>query len=163
MLNIGTGIGVGCYDGHVLRGRYAAGLIAEIEVFVEEVASYRSLDTTVCGRGIRELLGELTGSPQDAVTVFRRAADGDERARTVIDIFSRYLGYTFGLISSFYHPEVIVINGSIKHAAPFYLERAIAEYRSKVGAPFLAQVELSGVEHAAERGTLIPEGGYGAG
>ncbi len=32
MVNIGTGIGVGCYDGHVLRGHYGAGLIAEIEV-----------------------------------------------------------------------------------------------------------------------------------
>ncbi|CDX56304.1 putative N-acetylmannosamine kinase [Mesorhizobium plurifarium] len=155
MLNVGTGIGVGCFSGTVLRGRFAAGLISEQAVYVDELAEYRSLDRTVCGRGIREMYKQIAGEDADAVTVFARARDGEDRARKTVAIFARHLGYVMQLISRFYHPERIVLNGSIRLAAQDYLEAAILSYRAGIEPAFLADVTVSELDHAAELGVLL--------
>ena len=157
LLNIGTGIGVGCHaHGSVLRGRYGAGLISELPIFVEELSQWRSLDRTVCGRGIREIYSGLSGQAADAVTVFaRQRAGGDVQAEQTVAIFSRCLGYVLQMISRFYHPACIVITGSIRHAAAQYLPAASAFYESSVEGVFRAQVAVSNLDHAAERGVLI--------
>ena len=155
MLNIGTGIGVGCYSGSVLRGRFAAGLISEQAIYVEALGEYRSLDRTVCGRGIREMYRQLAGEDADAVTVFARARQADAPARETVAIFADRLGYAMQLVSRFYHPERIVLNGSIRLAADDYLEAAVASYQAGIDPAFLAEVTVSGLSHAAELGVLL--------
>jgi predicted NBD/HSP70 family sugar kinase len=156
MLNLGTGIGVGAWEGGgVLRGRFAAGLISEQQIYVEELGEYRSLDRTVCGRGMREIYLKLTGEAVDAVTVFQRARDGEKFAARTVAIFARYLGEAMQMISRFYHPARIVINGSIKRAADDYLEQAIACYQSGLERSFQAEIMVSELEHAGELGTLV--------
>ena len=160
LLNIGTGIGVGFFDGGVLRGRYAAGLISEQPIYVEELGEYRSLDRTVCGRGIRDIHGQLSGEYAEAVTVFARARQGDKIARKTVDIFTRYLGETMQMISRFYHPARISINGSIKKAAPDYLDAAIARYLLGTTVPFRAEIAISPLDYAAERGVILGGAGF---
>ena len=155
LLNIGTGIGVGFFDGGVLRGRYAAGLISEQPIYVEELGEYRSLDRTVCGRGVRDIYGQLSGDYAEAITVFARARQGDQTARKTVEIFTRYLGETMQMISRFYHPARISINGSIKKAAPDYLDAAVAHYFLGVSVPFRAEIAVSPLDCAAERGVIL--------
>ncbi len=155
MLNIGTGIGVGCYSGSVLHGCFAAGLISEQAIYVEALGEYRSLDRTVCGRGIREMYRQLAGEDADAVTVFARARQADAPARETVAIFADRLGYAMQLVSRFYHPERIVLNGSIRLAADDYLEAAVASYQAGIDPAFLAEVTVSGLSHAAELGVLL--------
>ncbi|GGM14536.1 ROK family protein [Nakamurella endophytica] len=159
MLNLGTGIGVGCYDGGVLRGAFAAGLIAELPVSVPAMGGWRSLDRTVCGRGIREMYLERTGRAVDAVGVFRRADAGEEAAAAVVDIFAQQLGAVLQMVSKFYHPVRIVLNGSIALAASQFLPRALSVYRSGLDEIFLGEVTVSTVAHAAERGTVLQSAG----
>lgn len=160
LLNIGTGIGVGCHtDGRVLRGRYGAGLISELLVHIDELGQWRSLDRTVCGRGIREIYALLSGETADAVTVFARQREGgDVAAEKTVTLFSRYLAYVLQMISRFYHPAAIVINGSVREAAAQYLPAAVAQYEAAVEGMFRADVVVSALDHAAERGVLIAAG-----
>jgi glucokinase len=157
LLNIGTGIGVGCFADSVLRGRFAAGLISEQAIYVEELAEFRSLDRTVCGRGMREIYRHFANEDADAVTVFARARADDTSARRTVAIFARYLGYVMQLISRFYHPQLIVLNGSIKLAAADFLEAAMAAYQQGLEPAFLAEVAVSQLSHGAELGTLLRE------
>lgn len=156
LLNLGTGIGVGCHAGQILRGRFAAGLISEQLVYVEELNECRSLDRIVCGRGIREMYSQLSGQQADAITVFSRAQVGDDQAaERTIELFTRYLGRAMQMISRFYHPKRIIINGSIKKAAGYYLEQAAACYREGLEPAFQAEIMVSQLEHAAELGTFL--------
>ncbi|WP_425052825.1 ROK family protein [Psychromarinibacter sp. S121] len=156
MLNIGTGIGVGYHDANgVLRGVYGAGLISEIEVYVDELGEFRSLDRTVCGRGLREMALQVTGEPMDGVTVFQRAAAGDADAGRIVSIFARHLGDVLKMISRFYHPQVIVLNGSISRAADQYLDAALKRYHAGIESAFRADIAVSALKHAAELGTLV--------
>lgn len=155
MLNLGTGIGVGCWAGDVLRGSFAAGLIAELKVHVDALGGERSLDRTVSGRGVREMYEMLTGRPADAVEVFRRARGDDESARRVVEIFAHQLGLVLQMVSKFYHPAHIALNGSIARAADQYLPAALRSYRAGLHELFLADVTVSAVAHAAERGTAL--------
>ncbi|SHG26353.1 Sugar kinase of the NBD/HSP70 family, may contain an N-terminal HTH domain [Kaistia soli DSM 19436] len=155
MLNLGTGIGVGVFeDGRVLRGAYAAGLISEQTVYVEELGAYRSLDRTVCGRGLREVYAEIAGEIADGVTIFERARTSEPAALQTVAIFCRYLGEAMQMISRFYHPARIVLNGSIKRSADVFLEPALQRYHSGLEPSFRAEIIVSELEHAAELGTL---------
>ncbi len=155
MVNIGTGIGVGFFDGSVLRGRYAAGLISEQAIYVEELGESRSLDRTVCGRGLRELYQRLGGGDADAVTVFARAGRYEARALDTVAIFARHLGRTLQMVSRFYHPERIVLNGSIRLAAESFLQAAADSYRAGLDEAFRAEIVVSRLDYAAELGTLL--------
>ena len=154
LLNIGTGIGVGFYSNGIVRGRYAAGLISEQTIYVEELGQYRSLDRTVCGRGMREIYEVLCGKRAEAVTIFARARQGQDTAQSVVRLFARYLGETMQMISRFYHPERIAINGSIKHAAADFLDLATETYLSNLAVPYRAEIGISPLDHAAERGVI---------
>ncbi len=165
LLNLGTGIGVGCYAGNVLRGHFAAGLISEQMLYIDELNEYRSLDRTVCGRGIREMYYQLSGQHADAVTLFSRAIGGEDApAVQTIGLFTRYLGRVMQMISRFYHPERIIINGSIKKAAGYYLDQARAYYHEGLEPAFHAEIMVSPLAHAAELGTFLggiyPHGKY---
>lgn len=155
MLNLGTGIGVGCWDGAVLRGSFAAGLIAELPVYVDALSEYRSLDRTVCGRGIRDMYATFTSRTVDAVHVFRRADMGEREAQKVVDIFAHQLGLVLQMVSKFYHPAQIVLNGSIRRAHTQYLPAARRTYTTGLDEIFLSEVTLSNLSHAAERGTAL--------
>jgi predicted NBD/HSP70 family sugar kinase len=156
MLNLGTGIGVGCHDGHgVLRGRYGAGLISELKIYVKELDEFRSLDRTVCGRGLRELYAALSGLDADAVNIFARARERDPAAMSAVEIFTKGLGHVLQMISRFYHPARIVVNGSIKKAAADYFDNAAEIYTTGLESAFRAEVMISKLDHAAELGTLL--------
>ncbi len=155
LLNIGTGIGVGFFDGTIIRGQYAAGLISEQNVYVEELGQYRSLDRTVCGRGMREIYEQLCGERVEAVTIFARARQNEATARKTVDIFTHYLGETLQMISRFYHPARISINGSIKRAAADYLDAAVQYCNAGLSEPFRTEIVVSPLDHAAERGVIL--------
>lgn len=153
MLNIGTGVGVGCFaDDHVLRGRYGAGLISEITIHVEEFDQERTLDRTVSGRGIKSMYRERTGRSVEARQVFANAREGEVPAERVIGAFADALGLLLAMISRFYHPERIVINGSIRNAADVYLDRAVEAYHRRTAGPYIADVVVSDLDFAAELG-----------
>ncbi|OAM79254.1 ROK family protein [Devosia elaeis] len=158
MLNMGTGIGVGAYESGVLRGKFGAGLISEQHVYVEELGEHRILDRVTCGRGIKDLHLALTGEIMEAVNVFAGARDNDPACQRTVDIFARYVGTVLEMISKFYNPELIVLNGSVKHAAPQYLETALRHYRSLVGERFRAEVLVSELDFAAEIGVALQQG-----
>lgn len=159
VLNLGTGIGVGFHDGErVLRGRYAAGLISEQVIFVETLAQFRSLDRTVCGRGLREMYRDRTGLDADAVTIFARARGRETGAEDTVGVFARHLGLAMQMISRFYHPHRIVINGSIRHAADVFLAQAVDVYRTGLEPAFQAEIGVSTLDHSAELGVLLGAG-----
>lgn len=157
MLNLGTGIGVAYVEeGRVLRGEFAAGLISEQPVWVEPFRAWRSLDRTVCGRGLREMYGELSGQEVEAVTVMRRYTDGDETAQVVVGAFGATLSWTLQLVSRFYHPEVISLNGSMARAWDLVGEQVMASYRADLEEAFQAAVVArSRLRFPAERGVLM--------
>lgn len=155
MLNLGTGIGVGCFEDRVLRGRFGAGLISELLIHVHELDEYRSLDRVTCGRGLREMYLALSGRHVEAVNIFEMAKGNDAVAIRVVEIFTRCLAVAMAMISKFYHPEIIVINGSIKRAAGQYLEAAEAHYRSLIGKIYQAEITISGLDFAAEIGVAL--------
>jgi predicted NBD/HSP70 family sugar kinase len=109
----------------------------------------------VCGRGLKELYLQIADEAVDGVTIFQRARDGESNAQRVVELFSRYLGETMQMVSRFYHPGRIIINGSIKRAASDYLERAVEVYRTGLQPSFQTDVFISELEHAAELGTLV--------
>lgn len=157
MLNLGTGIGVAYVeDGRVLRGEFAAGLLSEQLVWVDQLGGWRSLDRTVCGRGLREMYGELGGVPVEAVTVLRRFTEGDEVAAAVMEAFSNTLVWTLQLVSRVYHPQVITLNGSVARVWPLIGDQVEAGYRAQLEDAFQAVVlEQSGLTFPAERGVLL--------
>lgn len=158
MLNMGTGIGVGAYENGVIRGKFGAGLISEQHVYVEELGQHRILDLVTCGRGIKDLHHAFTGETVEAVNVFAGARDSDVQCQRTVDVFARYVGAVLEMISKFYNPELIVLNGSIKHAAPQYLETALHHYRTLVGERFRAEVLVSELDFAAEIGVALQQG-----
>lgn len=158
MLNMGTGIGVGAYEYGVMRGKFGAGLISEQHVYVEELGEYRILDLVTCGRGIKDLHRAFTGEAMEAVNVFAGARDSNAQCQRTVDVFARYVGVVLEMISKFYNPEVIVLNGSIKHAAAQYLDTALHHYRRLVGERFRAEVLVSELDFAAEIGVALQRG-----
>ncbi|MEA5119386.1 MAG: ROK family protein [Propionicimonas sp.] len=156
MLNLGTGIGVAYVeDGRVLRGEFAAGLLSEQLVWVEQLGGWRSLDRTVCGRGLREMYGELSGTPVEAVTVLRRFTEDDPVAVRVMTAFSDTLVWTLQLISRMYHPHVITLNGSVARAWALIGDQVEARYRRDLEDAFRAVLRRSGLTFPAERGVLL--------
>ncbi len=158
MLNMGTGIGVGAYENGVMRGKFGAGLISEQHVYVEELGEHRILDLVTCGRGIKDLHRAFTGEIVEAVNVFAGARDNNAQCQRTVDVFARYVGVVLEMISKFYNPELIVLNGSIKHAAPQYLDMALHHYRTLVGERFRADVLVSELDFAAEIGVALQQG-----
>lgn len=158
MLNMGTGIGVGAYENGVMRGKFGAGLISEQHVYVEELREYRILDLVTCGRGIKDLHRAFTGEIVEAVNVFAGARDNNAQCQRTVDVFARYVGVVLEMISKFYNPELIVLNGSIKHAAPQYLDMALHHYKTLVGERFRADVLVSELDFAAEIGVALQQG-----
>ncbi len=158
MLNMGTGIGVGAYENGVMRGKFGAGLISEQHVYVEELGEHRILDLVTCGRGIKDLHRAFTGEIVEAVNVFAGARDNSAQCQRTVDVFARYVGVVLEMISKFYNPELIVLNGSIKHAAPQYLDKALHHYRTLVGERFRADVLVSELDFAAEIGVALQQG-----
>lgn len=156
MLNLGTGIGVACVEnGTVLRGMFAAGLMSEQLVWVEQLGGWRSLDRTVCGRGLKEMYAELTGRAVESVTVMRLYKDGDAAAATVVEAFSDSLVWTLQLISRMYHPEAISLNGSVAAVWEQLGTDILSRYRAGLEDVFHAEsIAQSVVTFPAERGVL---------
>ncbi|MCL2784449.1 MAG: ROK family protein [Propionibacteriaceae bacterium] len=159
ILNLGTGIGAVLADRQqVVRGQFAAGLISEQQVWVDSFQELRSLDRTVCGRGLKEMYAKLTGETIEAVTVFRRWHDNDPAARKIVEVFAHTLGETLQMISRFYHPEAIAIHGSIARSWAVYEEAALQAYHDGLEQVFWAKtVQCSELEYAAELGVLSRE------
>jgi len=156
MVNLGTGIGVGFVsDGVVLRGEFAAGLVSEQLVWVDELQEWRSLDRTVCGRGLKDMYGCQTGQPVEAITVMRRYASGEAAAGQVVRAFVKALAWTLQLVSRFYHPEVISLNGSVAQSWELFGQDVVTAYHAGLERCFHAKVlELSTLSYPAERGVL---------
>ena len=159
ILNIGTGIGAVLADRQqVLRGQCAAGLISEQEVWIDAFHELRSLDRTVCGRGLKGMYAKLTGETIEAVTVFQRWHENDVAAKQVVEIFAHTLGKTLQMISRFYHPEAIAILGSIAQSWPVYEYASLQAYHDGLESVFRAKtVQCSELEYAAELGVLCRE------
>lgn len=156
MLNIGTGIGVGSYDGRILSGcKSNAGLIGHNPTLVPELDETRDLDRVVSGRGVSELYERFAGHRLDAREVFSRAGR-DAHADRAIAVFARHLGDVLVDINRFYDPELIILNGSVRHAAPLYLDEAWRRYTSLVEPMFRVRaIQVSSLEHAAPLGAAL--------
>jgi len=156
MLNIGTGIGVAhVQGGHVLRGSFAAGLISEQLIWVDELAEWRSLDRSVCGRGLTDMYQTLTGEHVQAASVMARSQAGDGDAIRTLRAFTTAFSWVLALVSRFYHPEVISINGSVAKSWKLFGPSALTQYRQELETVFWAHaIKVSTLQYPAEKGIL---------
>lgn len=162
ILNIGTGIGAVLYDGdEVVRGRFGAGLISEIPYWVAELDEWRILDRIACGRGLSDMYGGFTGRRMSAEMVFQRFSDGDESARRTVDVFVRALAWVIGTIGRFYHPDAVVLHGSLAKSWRLVENATMSAMRAEMDDIFLPRVvAVSRVQYSAELGVL--EQGWGS-
>jgi len=83
---------------------------------------------------VTSALGRLVAEQPDRLTVeavFEAAAQGDHPARDVVDESARYLGIAIANLINLFNPELIVLGGSVGHAAQVLLDPLRAEVRRR--------------------------------
>jgi glucokinase len=71
-----------------------------------------------------KLAQEEFGPAADAHRLVRLAAEGDERARDILDGIGRHLGAGIGSLVNIFNPELVVIGGGFAAAGEFILDPA---------------------------------------
>lgn len=148
LLNLGTGVGLGCWDGGLRRGRGAAGLVCHEPVWIAELAAFWTVDDTVSGRGIAALHSALGGEQLAAKDVVLRAAQ-DAAARRTMEVYAYYLARVLAMISRTFDPEVIIIDGSVRHSWNLIGTAVLGHYERFVEPFMAARVCASGLDSSA--------------
>lgn len=88
---------------------------------------------------------------QTGAELFRRAADGDERALSDFAVFGSHLGHGIQAILYAYDPEIIVLGGSVRKSYRFFEQamwNAIREFAFSKSVETL-EIRVSELEHVA--------------
>ena len=143
MLTLGTGIGGGLIlDGRPYRG--AVGAAAELGHLVIEhdgepcqgtCTGRGHLETLASGREATEEARAAFGPTADSHRLVRLAAEGDARAREILDRIGRRLGSALGSLVNVFNPELVVIGGGFAAAGDLLLGPAREVMRREALAP----------------------------
>ena len=128
MLTLGTGCGGGAVvDGQLYRGWAEFGhmVIVYDGLPCQGTCTGRGhLEPYVTGVAATKLAREAFGEAVDAHRLVRLAAEGDARARELLDGIGRHLGAGIGSLVNIFNPELVVIGGGFAAAGDFILEPA---------------------------------------
>jgi glucokinase len=146
-LNLGTGLAAALVvGGRVVHGRHGASgeigynlrCLEDVDRPVEDRAL---LEDGVSGRALADLGAALPGSPADAVEVFHRAAEGDERARVLVDDLLTELAFHMVNLTIAVDPQRVTVGGGLvgswSHLQP-RLSRAL-----QAGVPYPPELVLA--------------------
>jgi predicted NBD/HSP70 family sugar kinase len=136
VVSIGAGIGAGIIiDGALYRGsNEASGEIGSMlpgrEFLGKDFSEFGALETMASGIGITERAKEVLKSQRDPSTltnlwagdVFLAARQGQDWARIIVDETVDYLAVAVANLAVSFDPEMIVLGGSVTHAADLFIE-----------------------------------------
>lgn len=151
-VNIGTGIRFAyAQDGKVITGyNGTAGEVSQIRIWVDEFNESIKAHDLLSGQGISKLTKILEKQSLTAKEVF------EQRKKTVIDIFSRYLAEFLQNSSYFYNPEFIVLGGSVALSADQFLPMVRDKYfDSSLNVLMAKDIVVSKVQYPASVGALL--------
>ncbi|NUO99336.1 MAG: ROK family transcriptional regulator [Nonomuraea sp.] len=165
LVSIGTGVGMGIVvNGELYVGaRGAAGEISYIPATEEptgaEAVVHGATETVTAAPGVVRAARAAGLELETAREVFAAAADGDERARSVVEAEGRRIGGLLVAVAAVLDPEVIVLSGGVGRNLDLLgdsIERRVAELgplRPRVVASALGDsgVLLGAVAHAKSR------------
>ena len=104
------------------------------------------LEPYVTGVAATKLAEEEFGPAVDAHRLVRLAAEGEPRAREILDGMGRYLGAGIGTLVNIFNPELVVIGGGFAAAGDFMLDpraRSCGARRSRMPATICRSSGLS--------------------
>lgn len=160
-LTLGTGLGAAFIeDGRVLRdapGVPAGGYLYDMPYkngIAEDFVSARGL---IAAYTATQAAAAATASKTTAPPGVRALADlarnGDPAAKSAFACFGRALGEVLAPWVDVFHPEIIVLGGSITHAAPLFLP----ELRLNIPVVCSDRMELASLAGAASIAKPAPE------
>jgi glucokinase len=128
-LAVGTGIGAGILaDGRLLRGhRELAGSVGWMAVRDQYLPQYKNigcLESHAAGPGIGLAACRLLRRDISTPEVARLAAQGDRRAKQILERAGYYLGLALANLVSTLNPETIVLGGGVAEAGDPVLKTA---------------------------------------
>jgi glucokinase len=150
-LTLGTGIGGGILiDGEIYRGiNYAGAELGHLSI------AYDGHPCNCGGRGcieqyasapamVRNYLDKIKDASEEVttITIFARAAEGDQSAIETIDETAEYLGAALASIINTFNPEIIVIGGGVADAGEEFLTRIRHAYEGRTMKPALKGLKL---------------------
>lgn len=126
-LTFGTGMGAGLILNGKLYGGTSgmAGEVGHVRLSGNGPEGYGkkgSFEGYCSGGGISRLAKDMTGLPLTAKEVCQMADEGDRRARQILRISAKHLGYGLAILADILNPEMIVI-GSIYQRAGKHFEK----------------------------------------
>jgi predicted NBD/HSP70 family sugar kinase len=158
LINLGTGLRISFVHRGNLIGGYLgnAGEISLKRIMVSELADkILKLEDVVSGAGLQCVYREISGIEKGAMDIFK-STDLDGDAKKSVDIFCKYLAMFLEEVSYFYNPEKIIINGSVKKSAEFFLPQVTKQYQENTGSLFQArEIVISKIDHSACLGSVI--------
>ncbi len=158
MLTLGTGCGGGAVvDGQLYRGWAEFGhmVIVHDGLPCQGTCTGRGhLEAYVTGVAATKLAHEVFGEAVDAHRLVRLAAEGEERAREILDGIGRHLGSGIGSLVNIFNPELVVIGGGFAAAGDFLLDPAREVVRREGLAGAGARVQIVRAELGTAAGLI---------
>jgi glucokinase len=135
MLTLGTGVGGGVVSGRKpFRGRNGAGAELGHVVLVHggrpcqgACTGHGHLEAYVSGTAATAAAHEAFGPSADAHRLVRLAAEGNAKAKELLDEIGRYLGSGIGSFVNIFGPQLVVLGGGFGVAAYDYLHEPAEE------------------------------------
>ena len=162
MLTLGTGVGGGVViDGRIFRGSTGRG--AELGHVVIDWNGPRCQGSCP-NRGCLETLCSGTALEREATARYGRrvkgrevvelARGGDSDAQALLDQLAVWLGCGIASFYNVFEPERLSIGGGLSRAADLFLDRAVAEARSRVLPALADRVVVEVARGGADAGVI---------
>jgi len=158
LINIGTGIRLSfIYEGKVIHGFTSnLGEISQRIMTVPELSDKEvNIDDFLSGKGISNIYKDFSGDDISAKEIFSKVTS-DNNAQAAVNIFTKYFSRFLSELSYFYNPEIIVLNGSLKHASEHFLPQALdMYYKQNFKFFYFKDVLISEIDHGASLGAVL--------
>jgi glucokinase len=158
MLTLGTGCGGGVViDRQLYRGWAEFGhMVIEYDGLpCQGTCTGRGhLEPYVTGVAATKLAQEAFGPAVDSHRLVRLAAEGDSRARDILDGIGRHLGAGIASLVNIFDPELVVIGGGFAAAGDFLLEPAREVMKRDALAPDGGRVRIVRAELGTAAGLI---------
>lgn len=160
LMNLGTGLRFSFVNaGQLIRGYQGnLGEISQLEMpsnFKKE--NVIPMDYYLSGKGVTKIYQNLAGGIKTAQDVFFSPED-DLISIEANRIFRSRFVHVLKMISYFYNPELVILNGSLKEAKDKYIKKVLSRYYRET-MPFFhfRDMKISKLDHAACLGSLLAE------
>ncbi|KKP69991.1 hypothetical protein A2X44_02140 [candidate division CPR3 bacterium GWF2_35_18] len=158
LINLGTGIRLSFYSHGRLIGGYSNNLgeISQMKYLVPELHDKETIiDSFLSGKGLAKIYQEISRQNKDAKQIFKSKNDDPDAQRAIL-IFTEHLYNFLQIVSYFYNPERIIINGSLKKSAEKFLTPAIEKYKKNTFKFFhFKDIVISNIDHGACLGACL--------